>query len=48
MTALRDRLNDLPIMYELAEEEENPSAQQDAVALADDERAGLRGDIEST
>ncbi|WP_276771646.1 peptide chain release factor 2 [Lawsonella clevelandensis] len=48
VTALRDRLNDLPIMYELAEEEENPSAQQDAVALADDERAGLRGDIEST
>lgn len=47
VTALRDRLNDLPIMYELAEEEENPSAQQDAVALADDERAGLRGDIES-
>lgn len=48
VTALRGRLNDLPIMYELAEEEENPSAQQDAVALADDERAGLRGDIEST
>lgn len=48
VTALRDRLNDLPIMYELAEEEENPSAQQDAVVLADDERAGLRGDIEST
>ena len=48
VTALRDRLNDLPVMYELAEEEENPSAQQDAVALADDERAGLRGDIEST
>ena len=47
VTALRDRLNDLPIMYELAEEEENPSAQQDAVALAADERAGLRGDIES-
>ena len=47
VTALRDRLGDLPIMYELAEEEENPSAQQDAVALADDERAGLRGDIES-
>lgn len=47
VTALRDRLNDLPIMYELAEEEDDPSAQQDAVALADDERAGLRGDIES-
>ena len=47
MTALRDRLNDLPIMYELAEEEENSSAQQDAISLADDERAGLRGDIES-
>ena len=47
VTALRDRLNDLPIMYELAEEEENSSAQQDAISLADDERAGLRGDIES-
>lgn len=47
VTALRDRLNDLPIMYELAEEEENSSAQQDAISLADDERDGLRGDIES-
>lgn len=47
VTALRDRLNDLPIMYELAEEEENSSAQQGAISLADDERAGLRGDIES-
>lgn len=47
VTALRDRLNDLPIMYELAEEEENSSAQQDAISLVDDERAGLRGDIES-
>ena len=47
VTALRDRLNDLPLMYELAEEEENSSAQQDAISLADDERAGLRGDIES-
>ena len=47
VTALRDRLNDLPIMYELAEEEENSSAQQDAISLADDERAGLRGYIES-
>jgi len=47
VTALRDRLNDLPIMYELAEEEEDSSARQDAISLADDERAGLRGDIES-
>lgn len=47
MTSLRDRLNDLPVMYELAEEEGDAAAQQDANDLADAERSALRTDIES-
>lgn len=47
MTSLRDRLNDLPVMYELAEEEDDAAAQQDANDLADAERSALRADIES-
>jgi len=47
MTSLRDRLNDLPVMYELAEEEDGAAAQQDANDLADAERSALRTDIES-
>ena len=47
MTSLRDRLNDLPVMYELAEEEDDAAAQQDANDLADAERSALRTDIES-
>ena len=47
MTSLRDRLKDLPDMYELAEEEDDAAAQQDANDLADAERSALRTDIES-
>lgn len=47
MTSLRDRINDLPVMYELAEEEDDAAAQQDANDLADAERSALRTDIES-
>ena len=47
MTSLRDRLNDLPVMYELADEEDDAAAQQDANDLADAERSALRTDIES-
>lgn len=47
MTSLRDRLNDLPVMYELAEEEDDAATQQDANDLADAERSALRTDIES-
>ncbi|MCW4352238.1 peptide chain release factor 2 [Hoyosella sp. YIM 151337] len=42
---LRQRIDDLPIMYELAEAEEG-AAQQDAVREADEERVRLREEIE--
>ncbi|WP_278314121.1 peptide chain release factor 2 [Lolliginicoccus levis] len=45
LTALRQRLDDLPIMYELAEAEEGEAA-SDALAEADSERIALREDIE--
>lgn len=43
---LRGRIEDLPVLYELAEEEEG-AAQTDAVADADAELAKLREDIEA-
>ncbi|MFD5869177.1 peptide chain release factor 2 [Corynebacterium sp. NPDC060344] len=46
VTALRGRLDDLPVMYELADEEEGDAAAE-AAELADAERADLRADIES-
>ena len=46
VTALRERLDDLPVMYELADEEEGDAAAE-ATELADAERAELRTDIES-
>lgn len=46
VSSLRERLDDLPVMYELADEEEGDSAAE-AVELADAERAELRADIES-
>lgn len=46
VTSLRRRLDDLPVMYELAEEEDGDAA-ADAIELADSERAELRADIES-
>ena len=42
---LRERLDDMPVLYELAEEEEGASAEA-ALADADSERASLRADIE--
>ncbi|QKT08018.1 peptide chain release factor 2 [Gordonia sp. X0973] len=46
VTALRQRLDDLPVHYELAESEEGAD-QAAALADADAERASLRGDIEA-
>ncbi|WJZ00733.1 Peptide chain release factor 2 [Corynebacterium hansenii] len=46
VTSLRERLDDLPVMYELADEEEGDAAAE-AAELADAERADLRADIES-
>ena len=46
VTALRQRLDDLPVMYELAEEEDGAGG-GDAHELADEERAGLRAEIEA-
>ncbi|MCF8587131.1 peptide chain release factor 2 [Gordonia liuliyuniae] len=43
---LRSRLDDLPVLYELAEAEEGDAAAE-AVADADNERADLRRDIEA-
>ena len=43
---LRERLEDLPVLYELAEEEEGAAAES-ALAAADAERAALRADIEA-
>ena len=46
VTELRSRLDDLPVLYELAEAEEGDEAAS-AVADADAERADLRRDIEA-
>ncbi|TSD97234.1 peptide chain release factor 2 [Skermania sp. ID1734] len=43
---LRQRLDDLPVLYELAEEEEG-SARESALVEADAERAALHGDVEA-
>jgi len=43
---LRQRLEDLPVLYELAESEEGAAAEE-ATADADNERAALRVDIEA-
>lgn len=44
--ALRSRLDDLPVLYELAAEEQGAAAAE-AVADADAELAALRGDVET-
>ena len=46
---VRQRLDDLPVMYEMAEEEaaDSPEDAKAAVAMADEERAELRKEIES-
>ncbi|RAV32701.1 peptide chain release factor 2 [Corynebacterium heidelbergense] len=46
---LRQRLSDVPVMYEMAEEEaaEDPTAARDANAMAGEERESLRREIES-
>ena len=46
VSELRQRLEDLPVLYELAEGEEGESAKA-AVAEADDERAALHADVEA-
>ncbi|MCF8609976.1 peptide chain release factor 2 [Gordonia sp. HY285] len=46
VSELRSRLDDLPVLYELAEAEEGDAAAE-AVADADNERADLRRDIEA-
>ncbi|APT84269.1 peptide chain release factor 2 [Corynebacterium aquilae] len=45
LRGLRQRLEDLPVMYELAEED--PDTAAETIALADEDRASLREDIES-
>ncbi|WP_295646573.1 peptide chain release factor 2 [uncultured Corynebacterium sp.] len=47
--SLRQRLDDLPIMYDMAEEAaaEDPDTAAEAVEMADEERAELRKEIES-
>ncbi|WP_018023503.1 peptide chain release factor 2 [Corynebacterium ulceribovis] len=45
VTALRQRLDDLPVMYELAEEEDGAGG-GDAHDLADAERADVRSEVE--
>ena len=46
---LRQRLEDLPVLYNMAEEEaaEDPAAAEDATAMAEEERTALRAAIES-
>ena len=46
---LRQRLEDLPVLYNMAEEEaaEDPAAAEDAAAMAEEERTALRAAIES-
>ncbi|MDK8511103.1 peptide chain release factor 2 [Corynebacterium bovis] len=46
VTGLRQRLDDLPVMYDMAEEADAEEAQE-ATELADAERAELRAEIES-
>ncbi|WP_024795470.1 peptide chain release factor 2 [Tomitella biformata] len=45
--ALRERLDDLPVLYEIAEDEEEGADRDAALADADAERATLREDIEA-
>lgn len=47
--SLRQRLDDLPVMYDMAEEAaaEDPDTAAEAVEMADEERAELRKEIES-
>ncbi len=49
ISGLRGRLEDIPVMYEMAEEEagDDPAAAKDATAMADEERASLRAEIEA-
>ena len=46
---LRERLEDIPVMYEMAEEESGdaPEEAKEAAGLADDERVELRKEIET-
>src|SRR5699024_7395299 len=46
---LRQRLEDLPVLYNMAEEEatEDPAAAEDATAMAEEARTALRAAIES-
>lgn len=46
---LRQRLEDLPVMYDMAEEEsaDSPEEAKEAIALAEEERGELRKEIES-
>lgn len=46
---LRQRLDDIPVMYDMAEEEaaDDPEAAKDAASMADGERSELRKEIES-
>ena len=47
--SLRQRLEDLPVMYDMAEEAaaEDPDTADEAMEMADEERAELRKEIES-
>lgn len=49
VTSLRQRLDDLPVMYDMAEEAaaEDPESAKEATEMADEERAELRAEIES-
>ena len=49
VTSLRQRLDDLPVMYDMAEEAaaEDPESANEAIEMADEERAELRAEIES-
>ena len=49
VTTLRQRLDDLPVMYDMAEEAaaEDPESAKEATEMADEERAELRAEIES-
>ncbi|WP_408924720.1 peptide chain release factor 2 [Corynebacterium sp. YSMAA1_1_F7] len=49
VTGLRQRLDDLPVLYDMADEEagDDPDAAKEAVQLADAEREELRQEIES-
>ena len=46
---LRQRLEDLPVMYDMAEEEsaDSPEEAKEAIAMADEERGELRKEIDS-